>query len=122
VHELSICKALLEQVTCITADAGAQHVEHIVIEIGPLAGVEPGLIADAFVVMRRGGCAANASLSIESAAIRVACKDCNAVSNARANRLLCAVCGGYRTCVLAGEELRLLRVELRPPAVSHARN
>lgn len=121
-HELSICQALLTQVTCISGAAGAGRVERIVIEVGPLAGVEPGLLASAFLVMRAGGCAAEAALIIESAAIKVACDACGSVSAALANRLLCALCGGYRTRVICGEELRLLRVELRPADAAHAVN
>ncbi len=121
-HELSICQALLNQVTCISDTAGAGRVDRIVIEIGPLAGVEPGLLASAFLVMRTGGCAAEAALIIESAAIQVACDTCGSVSAALANRLVCAVCGGYRTRVISGEELRLLRVEIRAADAAHALN
>ena len=113
VHELSICQALLNQVTGITRAAGMAQVERIVIAVGPLAGVEPGLLSSAFSVMRLGGCAAAAELVIESVEIRVDCAACGAVTAAVANRLLCAACGGYHTRVIAGEELRLLRVELR---------
>jgi Zn finger protein HypA/HybF involved in hydrogenase expression len=31
--------------------------------------------------------------------------------------LLCDTCGGYRTRIVAGDELRLRRVELRAPQV-----
>ncbi len=119
-HELSICQALLHQVNHIAAAAGCANVEKITIAIGPLAGVEPGLISSAFAVMKIGGCAAQATLIIESAGVRVECAVCGAVSQTAANRLICSACGGYRTRVVAGEELCLLRVELRAaaPAIS----
>jgi hydrogenase nickel incorporation protein HypA/HybF len=113
VHELSICQALLHQVNTIAGEAGCDDVEAVTIEIGPLAGVEPGLIASAFAVMKLGGCAAHAALIIESSGVQVECENCHAVSPAAPNRLLCAACGGYRTRVVAGEEMRLLRVALR---------
>ncbi len=113
VHELSICQALLTQVTQITRTAGAREVARVVVEVGPLAGVEPGLLNSAFEVMRTGGCASQATLLIESVEIRVSCEICGLVSAAVANRLLCGHCGAYRTRVVCGEELRLLRVELR---------
>lgn len=114
-HELSICQALLSQVTEIAADHGADAVERIVIEVGPLSGVEPALLAQAFTIARAGSCAAQAQLSIEKSQVTVRCLVCGAQSQTAPNRLLCGVCGGYRTQILAGDELRLCRVELQVP-------
>jgi hydrogenase nickel incorporation protein HypA/HybF len=113
VHELSICQALLVQVTDIARERGAEAIECIVIEVGPLAGVEPGLLARAFDIARAGSCAANASLSIEATQVIVSCAACGARSQAAPNRLLCAACGANRTRVVAGDELNLRRVVLR---------
>jgi hydrogenase nickel incorporation protein HypA/HybF len=115
VHELSVCQDLLTQVTEIAARRGASVVERITIEVGPLSGVEPALLAAAFEVMRGGGCAARAVLSIESTAVTIACLVCGSSSLTQANRLVCTVCGGFRTRIVAGDELRLRRVELRMP-------
>ena len=115
VHELSVCQALLTQVAGIAADRGASAVRRVVIEIGPLCGVEPSLLAQAFAVLRVGGCAAAAELSIESTPVRIGCLSCGAESHTVPNRLVCAECGGYRTRIIAGDEMRLRRVELRVP-------
>jgi len=115
VHELSICQALLAQVTDIAADRGANVVQRIVIEIGPLAGVEPALLEQAFIFARAGSCAADAVLSIKTTSVTVSCMACGARSQTTPNRLRCAACGGYRTQIVAGDELRLRRVELRAP-------
>jgi hydrogenase nickel incorporation protein HypA/HybF len=117
VHELSICQALLAQVVKIASDRGASVVEHITVEIGPLAGVEPTLIEQAFSVAREGSCAANAILSIETTDVIISCLSCGAQSHTAPNRMLCDTCGGYRTRIVAGDELRLRRVELRAPQV-----
>jgi hydrogenase nickel incorporation protein HypA/HybF len=115
VHELSVCQALLTQVAEIAAGRGARVVERITIEVGPLSGVEPALLASAFAIVRAGGCAAEAALSIESTTVTISCVSCGAQSNPKPNRLVCAVCGGFRTRIVAGDELRLRRVELRMP-------
>jgi hydrogenase nickel incorporation protein HypA/HybF len=115
VHELSVCQALLTQVAEIAAGRGARVVERITVGIGPLCGIEPGLLASVFAVARAGGCAAEAVLLIESAAVTVSCLNCGAQSNPKPNRLVCAVCGGFRTRIVAGDELCLRRVELRMP-------
>lgn len=111
-HELSVCQALLAQVTEIAMGRGASSVARINVEVGPLCGVEPALLASAFAVVRAGSCAAHATLSIAITAITISCLSCGAESRTRPNRLVCAECGGYRTRVVAGDELRLRRVEL----------
>ena len=121
-HELSVCQALLTQVTDIAMDRGASAVvQRIAIEVGPLSGVEPALLERAFEVLRVGSCAAHAVLSIESPEISIRCLSCDAQSSVEPNRLVCGACGDFRTRVVAGDELRLRRVELRvsePPAAS----
>jgi hydrogenase nickel incorporation protein HypA/HybF len=114
VHELSVCRALLDQVAEIVLAHGALRVERITIELGPLCGTESTLLLSAFHVMRTGP-TSSAALLIEHAAVSVACLECGERSETPANRLLCAQCGGWRTRVIAGDELRLLRVELGMP-------
>jgi len=113
VHELSVCHALLTQVADIAMDHGACAVERITIEVGPLSGIEPVLLARAFEILRSGGCAARALLSIESPPVIIRCLSCAAHSRTKPNRLVCDTCGDFRTQVVAGDELRLCRVELR---------
>ena len=115
VHELSVCQALLAQVVEIATDRGASAVSRITVEVGPLSGVEPALLASAFEIVRAGSCAAGAILLIETTAITISCLICGAESQTAPNRLLCAACGGYRTRVVGGDELRLRGVELLVP-------
>jgi hydrogenase nickel incorporation protein HypA/HybF len=116
-HELSICSALLDQVTALAALRGADAVNRVTIEVGPLCGVDPALLCAAFAVLRTGSCAAQADLSIDTMDVRVRCNTCDATSAALPNRLACPLCGSFRTRILQGDELRLRRVELSmPPA------
>lgn len=114
-HELSICQVLIDEVARIATHHDARAVGRITIEVGPLSGVEPELLARAFEIARIGTCAAEAQLSIAVPGIMVRCSDCGVSSHAEPNRLLCASCGGYRTQVLEGNELRLRGVELDVP-------
>lgn len=121
-HELSVCQALLAQLADIAAAHGGRSVARVTVEVGPLSGIEPVLLANAFKAASTGSCAADAALCIETSAVLISCLTCGAQSQARPNRLLCAACGGYRTRVVGGDELRLRRVELQasksPPAQS----
>ena len=112
---MSVCQALLTQVAAIAAGRAAIAVERIIIEVGPLAGVEPLLLLQAFAAARTGGCAAAAVLSIESLPVVILCLGCGVRTTTVPNRLVCAECGGYRTRIVSGDELRLRRVELRVP-------
>jgi hydrogenase nickel incorporation protein HypA/HybF len=115
VHELSICQALLSQVAEIARNRGALAVERITIELGPLCGVDSALLQNAFAVMRLRGVAKDAALVLEPVAVCISCIACGARTKTRANRLTCGVCGGFRTRVVSGDELRLRQVEMRLP-------
>jgi hydrogenase nickel incorporation protein HypA/HybF len=111
-HELSVCQAMLAQVEEIAAREGADSVATIVIRIGPLSGVVPDLLQQAFTIARAGTLAAGAELVTEVQPIRIRCLSCDAETDAEPNRLLCSACGGYRTQVISGDELLLASVEL----------
>ena len=112
-HELAICQGLLEQVEEIARRKGADRVLSVTVRIGPLAGVEPVLLQDAFGLAATGTSAATAALNIERTAVRVRCRECGEKTDARANCLICGRCGSWRTQVLEGEEMYLTRVELQ---------
>ncbi len=113
-HELSVCQALLIQVADIAGARGAEAVECITVQVGPLCGTEPKLLFNAFMTMRS-GVAAAARLRIKRCQVRIRCLECGSDSDTTPSRLVCDRCGGWRTRVIAGEELHLLKVELRMP-------
>jgi hydrogenase nickel incorporation protein HypA/HybF len=111
-HELAVCQGLLSQVDEIALRENAQRVDLIRLRIGPLSGVVPELLRQAFSIARAGTVAADAELAIEALPVRIRCTRCGAESDARPNRLLCGSCGDYRTQLLSGDELLLASVEL----------
>ena len=111
-HELSVCQALMEQVAAVAAREAARRVTAVTLRIGPLSGVEPQLLAEAFPLAAAGGVAEGAQLHIETLPVRVRCSRCGAESEVAVNRLLCARCGDYRTRLLSGDELLLASLEL----------
>lgn len=111
-HELSVCQSLLSQVETIAQQHQASRVTAVILHIGPLSGVEPALLQQAFTLARAGSVAAEATLVIEALPVRVKCQSCGQESEATANRLLCAHCGDYHTQLLSGDEMLLASVEL----------
>ena len=111
-HELSVCQALLTQVADLARDQRANAVHKIVIRVGPLAGVEPGLLVQAFPLVCAGTLAEAAELVIEELPLRVRCETCGAESVALPNRLVCGACGDWHTRLVSGDEMLLASVEL----------
>jgi hydrogenase nickel incorporation protein HypA/HybF len=112
VHELSICQALIEQVEAVARKESAVQVLQVRIGIGPLSGVEPQLLEQAFQLARAGSIAATASLLIDHLPIRVSCSQCGQETEAKVTNLACGNCGDWHTQLVSGDEMLLLQVEL----------
>ena len=111
-HELSICLALMDQVQTIARQHGASRVERIFLRIGPLSGLEPELLRNAFPFAAAGTLAEGAKLSIDPAPVRVRCSRCGADTEVPPNRLLCGACGDFTTQLVSGDEMLLERLQL----------
>lgn len=118
-HELSVCRGMLRQVGNVAAEHGRQRVTRITVRIGPLSGIEPVLLAQAFGIAREGTVASNAALHIETQPVRVHCETCGVESDATINCLLCASCGDWHTRLVSGDELLLASVELESETGRH---
>lgn len=114
-HELSVCQGMLGQVEAIARSHRASEVRRIRVQVGPLSGVEPRLLEQAFPLACAGTVAEHAELVIENLPVRVHCDSCGSDSDATANRLLCGACGDWHTRLVSGDELLLASVELVTP-------
>ena len=111
-HELSVCQALMRQVQDIARERRAVAVTSVKLQIGPLSGVEPDLLKQAFPLASAGSVAEAAQLVIEILPIRVHCESCGAETAAEPNKLVCGTCGDWHTRLLSGDEMLLASVEL----------
>lgn len=115
-HELAICRALIDQVEGIAVEQQAARVVTIVVRVGPLSGVEAELLQRAYPLASAGTIASDARLVIESQPVTVRCSACGQESTVVPNRLLCGSCGDWRTQVVSGDEMLLATVELERAA------
>jgi hydrogenase nickel incorporation protein HypA/HybF len=113
-HELAVCQALIVQVEELARSRDAR-VQEVRIGLGPLSGIEPRLLAQAYPFACAGTLAEGSRLAIEQTQVRVRCSRCGAESIAAPNRLVCGACGDWRTELVAGDEMLLLRLELETP-------
>lgn len=111
-HELAICQALIEQVEVIARSHSSHKIICIKIALGPLAGVDSGLLERAFSIARAGSLATEATLVITTLPIKVSCQQCQAISEVSINKLVCNHCGNWHTQLVSGDEMLLSQVEL----------
>ena len=111
-HELSICQSIIEQATQIAQQNNAQSVSRIIIDIGPLSGVEAALLEHAFPIASAGTIAQNSVLETHILPIIIRCNLCNNENEASANKLLCSACGTWQTTLISGDEMLLRTIEL----------
>lgn len=102
----------MDQVEQIAVQQNARGVERIILQIGPLSGVEAHLLQQAFPLASAGTVAQNCVLEIKQQAIEVECLKCGQRSTATPNRLICAACGDWKTRLISGDEMLLESVEL----------
>ena len=81
-HELSVCQALIGQVEKVARENDARRVVAIVIAVGPLSGVEAGLLEHAYPIAAVGTLAEHATLTVEAVPVRVRCRSCGAETGA----------------------------------------
>jgi hydrogenase nickel incorporation protein HypA/HybF len=118
-HELAICQALISQLDALARTRNAVGVERVTVQVGPLSGVVPDLLHRAYTLASADTIACGAELILEECPIRVYCDECRAESIAQVNRLTCSQCGNWRTRLLSGDELMLMRVELLTDETLH---
>jgi len=111
-HELSVCQSIIEQVKQIARENNAQKVIRIIIEVGPLSGVEAPLLERAFPIASAGTIAQGSFLEIKTLAIKIRCNLCHNENEATANKLLCHACGAWQTTLISGDEMLLRSIEL----------
>ena len=111
-HELSICEALIRQVEAVARAEHATAVSDIFVSVGPLSGIEHPLMQNAFPIAAAGSVASEAELHLEEMPVKVRCSACERESEVPVNRLVCGHCGEWRTQLVSGDELLLLRVVL----------
>jgi hydrogenase nickel incorporation protein HypA/HybF len=109
-HEFSLVRSLLDQVAQIVAEQGGRAAVEVRVEIGPLSGVEPLLIRDAFHQLANGP-----TLIIEEVPLIARCHTCNREFELKNFRFVCTHCGGRETRVVRGDAFRLMSVTVDLP-------
>ncbi len=102
-HEMSLARALLGQVAELAAVHGGGAVREVRVQLGPISGVEPVLLAAAFDRLRSGAAVGSAALSIEEVSLAARCGACGAEFEPLKFRFHCPTCGSGETDVVRGD-------------------
>ena len=108
----------MSQVETIASDNHASRVTAIHLGVGPLSGVEGELLKNAYPMASANTVAEDAELLIRLMPVCVLCTRCEKESEVKPNRLVCGHCGDWRTKLISGDELLLMRVELEKSAIA----
>lgn len=108
VHELAIAESVLDT---ITARLGERQVREVRLEVGRLSGISVDSLRFCFELAAAGTIVDGADLDIVEPAGRARCAAC-AEEFVLDERILLCACGSSDVRVLAGEELRIVSVQV----------
>lgn len=112
-HEESLIRSLLRQVEDIARQHQAVAVDEILVEVGPLSGVEPLLLQEAFERLKDSLPWPEAKLSVQEIGLEVLCKSCENESQLKTFRFVCCHCGSTALQILRGDAFRLLNINMQ---------
>ena len=107
-HEFSFVRDLLEQVKQAMRSHGSHQLRAIRIEIGPLAGLEPLLVSEAFEQVRDEWELSEVRLVIEQPGLMAKCQACGHPFEVLDFEFVCPCCQSRRIHITQGDQLQLL--------------
>ena len=118
-HEQSLVRSLLKQVEQLRIQNDAVTVDAITVEVGPLSGVEPELIQDAYAQLVGSYFPSNPHLEVQTINLQIRCRNCQKESAVEKITLQCPVCLSTSVQVIRGDEFRLIDVSMQVPLITH---
>jgi hydrogenase nickel incorporation protein HypA/HybF len=117
-HELTLCERLISMLEEERSRRGFATVKRLRLEIGQLSCLDPEALAYAFEICTRGTFLSGTELEIDRPAGHATCLDCRAGVAIMSHLDTCPVCGGDRLDAQAGDQMRLIEMEIVQPQFS----
>lgn len=115
-HERSLARALLEELDRIRHSEGADIVR-ATIEVGPLSGVEPSQLIDAFYDLAPTCALEHVELELRTVDLTAHCPACSRTFAVQNFVFRCPHCGGAAHAV-SGSTVLLASVDIKTPILS----
>ncbi len=112
-HELSLAQGILKIVQDHVPPSRMAAVQWVRVDVGRLAGVVADSLEFCFEALVADTPLQNARLCLNTIPLRLQCVDCQQTLATDGNIFKCPVCGGSRTRVVSGMELRVAEIELQ---------
>jgi hydrogenase nickel incorporation protein HypA/HybF len=119
-HEVSVVLSLMKHAVDAAAPLAADRLRKIVVALGPLSGVEPMLMAEAFIDRRTEFGLSQCELSIENRPLRAMCSACDKLFEVVSFVFQCPACGSGRMEITEGDGMFLLRLEVEEDLSSNS--
>lgn len=111
-HELGLARSLLREVKAVWAQHPGRTVSQVDVQSGPLSGVEPLLLADAFARLTQEQFGQSIELVVHQVPLTAMCNQCRREVTIERFRFVCPECGGTRLTETQGDCLKLLSIDL----------
>lgn len=111
-HELSLCRAILDIITHQNTTHGIKHVKKITLELGQLAAVDESALRFGFEAASKNTIAEGALLDIIKINGQGLCHHCQKTVLIKRYYDACPDCGKFELTITHGEELRIKCMEI----------
>ena len=111
-HERSLARALLQQITELMLTHRAPRVRSVQLSVGEFSGIDANLLQAALTEIFGGTPAEGATVVIDQVPLEARCTDCELNFSVRAFQFVCPRCRGTRVDIMRGDELMLETMSL----------
>lgn len=112
-HEMSILRALLDQVERVRCDHPEGLLTSIHVQVGPLSGVEPLLLVSAFAQVAAQNFENEVEFVVEEVPLQGYCERCNQSTEIQDYRFRCGHCDSTEVRIQSGDTVQLQSISLR---------
>ena len=111
-HEMSLCRNILEQALVLANEYKAHGIKTINVTMGPLCAIDAHHLQETFSYASSGTMADKARLVINKLPMTIRCLECLAESQVIPDRMICGHCGSQHAQLISGSEIMLHDIEL----------
>jgi len=112
-HEYSIVQSLIELCEQNAKAHNVSVIDKVIVKIGVTSGVDSGLLKRAFDAFKKKTVCNDAELVINMQPLVIQCNECGSINRLKKISYRCRQCGGINVKVIDGEEMYLMRLEMK---------
>lgn len=111
-HELWLCKNILDIINQHASKNECIHIKKVILEVGQLAAIEAASLKMSFNVITSGTLADQAVLEIITIPAKAICDSCQKTVSVSQYYDPCQFCGNHSLTLIQGDELRVKSMEV----------